>query len=576
MARFVAALLALLALISTLQAQDASQLCVGHWIRAKGALESPGVFAAGEIEVVQPENSESLTGSVTAALEGGAFSLLGVRVATDARTTFEGVSAKALAGVRVKVSGRLRPGGEFLARRVSARDPGRDRVEGRIEAIEGAGESLELRVLDLEVRVAVRSKLELDRPLAALKLAPARDAAIETPARDEDDLVRGSIILGDDWVLGGLVEYDSENRGNFDLDDSRARDRTEHYLSLRTELVWTPSDSALFLASYEHTEDWRQEQNKPDLQKSDGQFKQAYGYFRELFFGWDLQVGRAEYHESRRWLYNTELDGVRLLRTWQGLHFDLAVTTKLADGSTRDENSTNLMAYVGGGTPKRGWALWGIDRDNREVASEHTQHYGARLLGEWLPATDVWGEASLLRGDSAGKNVSASAFDVGATWSPDLLGPFSVIGGYAFAAGDSTPLDSDSSTYRQTGFQDNKGKLASATSLKYYGELLDPELSNLGILTLGVGVKLEKHTTLSLLAHQYTLDHAQDALYGSNLRGTTDGVHPQLGWEYDLVFGTKRWTSWQVEFVLGMFEPGAAFPGGDSAYLGALQVKYRF
>ncbi len=576
MNRIVAFFFALSALIGTLEAQEASSLSVGHWIRAKGALEGAGVFAAGEVEVVQPESSESLTGSVTGSLEGGAFFLLGVRVATDARTTFEGVSPEALAGKRVKVSGRLRAGGEFLARRVSARDPGRDRVEGRIDAIESAGESLKLVVLNFEVRVAAKSKLELDLPLGALKLAAPRSSAIETPARDDDDRVRGSIRLGEDWVLGGLVEYDSENRGNFDLDDARARDRSEHFLSLRAELVWTPSDSTLFLASYEHSEDWRQEQNKPDLQVSEGHFKQAYGYFNQLLFGWDLQVGRAEYHESRRWLYNTELDGVRLLRSWQGLNFDLSVTSKLADGSARDEDSTNLMAYVGGGTPKRGWALWGMDRDNRESASEHTQHYGARLLGAWLPASDVWAEASLLRGDSAGKNVSASAFDVGATWSPDFLGPFSLIGGYAFAAGDSTPLDSDSSTFRQTGFQDNKGKLASATSLKYYGELLDPELSNLGILTVGVGLKLEKRTTLSLLAHQYMLDQAQDALYGSNLRATPDGVHPELGWEYDLVFGTKRWTSWQVEFVLGMFEPGAAFPGGDTAYLGALQVKYRF
>ncbi|MEO6710635.1 MAG: alginate export family protein, partial [Planctomycetota bacterium] len=572
---FLRTLVAIAVLGCAAGAQEAAQLRVGNWVHAKGELSSAGVFVAKEVEVVQPENGESLTGTIESADSDG-FTLLGARIEFDARTVFEGVVHDALAGKRVKVSGRLRPGGRFQAKRVAARATGRDRVEGRIDAIESGEQSLDLRVQGFRVRVALSSKLELAFPLDSLRLAPAPDLLSDAPQRDEDDRVRGSIHLGEDWVLGGLVEWNGENRGNFDLDSSRARDRYENQLSFRTELVWTPNESSLFLASYEHLEDWREEQHKPSLHSGVGQFKQAYGFFRDVALGWDVQVGRAVYHEPRRWIWNANLDGVRLLKNWAGLRFDLSLTTRFIDGSQRDQDTTNVMAYVSGGTPKRGWGLWALDRDNRELADEETRHFGARLFGEWLPGFNVWAEGALLRGDQQGERASAEAFDVGSVWSPTFLGPLHLVGGYAFGSGDDSALDQHSSTFHQTGLHDNKGKLDSATSLHYYGELVDPELANLGILTLGVGLHLEKRTTLTLLAHQYTLDHAQDALYGSNLRTSPDGVHPQIGWEYDLVLGTKRWENWQVELVFGAFDPGAAFPGGSSAYLGAVQVKYGF
>ena len=556
--------------------QGAHDLRVGHWIQAKGELRADGVFSAHEIEVLQPGSSEALTATITEELAEGGFTLLGTRVHVDARTLWEGLERSSRQQARVKASGKRRADGSFFARRVAARDPGRDRLEGRIDALEQREGTLRLSVVGFDVEVSADSKLEVDRPLESIGLAPARVLSLEAPSRDDDDRVRGTIRLGEDFVLGGLFEWDGENRGNYDLDDSRSRDRLENALALRLELAWTPADDVLVLTSYEHQEEWRQEQHNPDLHSSVGHVKEAYGYFRGALLGWDVQVGRARYHEPRRWITNVELDGVRFLRRWNGFSFDLSATTKLADGSPRDESTTNLLAQVTRGTSKRNWGLWTLARDDRDQSDEIARHFGVRAYGEWIPATKLWAEAAWLVGESAGKDVSGWALDVGGTWSPDLLGPFSLIAGYAFATGDSTPLNGDSSTFRQTGFHDNKSKLESATSVRYYGELLDPELANLGIATVGLGLRLEKRTTLTLLAYHYTLDQAQDALYGSNLRATPDGVHPEVGWEVDLVLGTKRWSSWQAELVLGMFDPGAAFPGGDAAYLGAVQLKYRF
>lgn len=578
--RLSSALAAVVVIATPSLAQDARALRVGHWIQAKGALESSGEFAAGEVEVLEPGSSEAMTGTITGPVEadgdGHRFTLLGRSVRWNAKTVFEDVDPGKLAGTRVKVTGRARADGTFDARRIVKREPGRDRIEGRIDAIQSHGDELELSVQGFGIRVAAQSKLELELALESFRLAPPRLSNDTTPRRDEDERVRGSVRLGADLSLGGIFEWTAENRGNYDLDASRPRDRFENELAARLELVWTPTDSALFLAGYEHNEDWRDEQTKSQLHDRYGRVHQLYGYFRDVAFGFDVQIGRAEIHEPRRWIVHEQLDGLRLIRRWNGLELDVSATTKLSDGSVRDEDTTNLLALLRAGNDKRSFSLWAMDRDNRDVSDDHPRHFGARVLGEWIDGVELWGDLALLRGSLGGKDVSAEAFDVGACWSPDFLGPLRLIGGYAFGAGDSNPLDNDSTTFRQTGFQDNKGKLESATSLRYYGELVDPELANLEVATLGIGWRLEKRTTLTLLAHRFRLDEAADSLYGSNLRAATDGVHDDIGWECDLVLGTKRWRDFQVELVLAAFEPGEAFTGGDTAYMGALQLKYRF
>ena len=62
--------------------------------------------------------------------------------------------------------------------------------------------------------------------------------------------------------------------------------------------------------------------------------------------------------------------------------------------------------------------------------------------------------------------------------------------------------------FRQTGIQDNNDKFGGVTSFKYYGELLEPELSNLHILTAGIGRRFGRRMSLDLIYHNYRQDEA--------------------------------------------------------------------
>ena len=152
--------------------------------------------------------------------------------------------------------------------------------------------------------------------------------------------------------------------------------------------------------------------------------------------------------------------------------------------------------------------------------------------------------------------------------------------GYALGTGDDSTGGNDG-TFRQTGLQDNTGRFGGVTSFQYYGELINPELSNLGILTLGVGAVLTTKTSLDLVYHTYTQDVIQNQLsfapVESNLRrATLNGTDADIGSELDVIFGYRRFASWDLELVGAWFQAGDAWTVGDDAFMAKVQLRYRF
>src|SRR5262249_40724325 len=125
------------------------------------------------------------------------------------------------------------------------------------------------------------------------------------------------------------------------------------------------------------------------------------------------------------------------------------------------------------------------------------------------------------------------------------------------------------------------GKFGGVTTFKYYGELIDPELSNLGIFTLGVGTLLSDWVSLDLVYHTYKQDVAQKELSfpptdSSLRRATLSGLDADVGSEIDLIFGYRRFESWDLEIVGAYFDSGDAFTVGDDAEYLKVQLRYRF
>lgn len=559
---------------------------VGHWVELRGALEE-GVFVATTAELGEAEKYETLIGTVEARLDRERYILLGQQVHVSDRTEWKRMDPDEFLGARVKVVGRYRGPRKFSAREISPRGDGRDRITGRVDLLAAAEGGLHLQVqrfkvflpADAEVRALARPAT---LPLVEPRVEVAPDLLQRVPTDEEDQFGRG-LVLAENLRLSGLAELNSRLEENYEF-SPRHEDRVDHQGSLRLRLDWNPTTSFSAVGTLRYSELYRLDEEDGEDTRGSGTLGETYGHWHDLFgTGAQLQVGRLDFDEYREWLYDQNLDAVRLILEPVGLRLELSLSTRLTNGSDRDENSRNFLAYLSKDDGERQVAAYVLHRDidthvfKGVAVDEAPTHLGGRLQGEWLPANDSWAEFAFLRGDRAGAELHAYGFDVGSTWSPDFLGPFSLTGGYAFGSGDTSPGPEQDRTFRQTGFQDNNTKWAGVTSFRYYGELFDPELANLQILTAGLGVALPQRSSLDVVLHHYRQDRPEPDLVASQLSRRPNGINTNLGTELDLIFGSRRWSNWDLELVAGWFRAGSAFStGDDDAYLGRIQLRYRF
>ena len=113
--------------------------------------------------------------------------------------------------------------------------------------------------------------------------------------------------------------------------------------------------------------------------------------------------------------------------------------------------------------------------------------------------------------------------------------------------------------FRQTGLQENKARLGGVKRLQRYGELLDPELSNLRVATAGIGLRLLDNTSAELVWHRYRQVVASPVLAGSRLSQAPAGLDPRLGQEFDLFFAWRESRHLEFTLLIARFLPGPAF-----------------
>jgi alginate production protein len=195
---------------------------------------------------------------------------------------------------------------------------------------------------------------------------------------------------------------------------------------------------------------------------------------------------------------------------------------------------------------------------------------GVRMLGTPSANVSHWAEGAILRGtDEQARKFDAYAIDVGYTykWTKIAYSP-NVTLAYAFATGATGPADAKNREFRQSGLHSNESRFAGNAPFKIYGEALDPELSNLHVLTAGLGFRPTFEMSLDFVAHRYYLDKIADEVRNSGITAlmNTAGNSKDVGKAFDIVlglrnmFGVKRLG---LDFRAGWFFPGKAFHRND-------------
>ena len=298
---------------------------------------------------------------------------------------------------------------------------------------------------------------------------------------------------------------------------------------------------------------------------------QAYVTIRGFTAPFEFHAGRRNYEDERHWLYDTSMDiaSVSLRKghvraeafAGREVLWDLDLLQKQA----KDRIDTYMLYADYRGIEDIVFAGYTVFRNDRARKEGRPLHFGVGARGMPSENFSFWTQLAHLRGsDELKLKFSAYAFDVGGTYRfPGLPFQPNVTLGYAFATGDGNPNDDKNSEFRQTGLQSNEGKFAGISQFKVYGEALDPELSNVGILTAGLGFRPAPNVTVDLVYHRYRLDRIADEIRNSALTAQMNqddtNLSKDMGSALDIVLGFRNLFGVRrlgLDVRVGWFFPG--------------------
>ncbi len=410
-------------------------------------------------------------------------------------------------------------------------------------------------------------------------------------AFDPDDPPETRIPLAPHLTFGSTAGIQYERERNLDLDSAQADRVSSTQVDLSLAFSFDPHPRFQAFLDAEVASEWERVAEERNAHKAILEIKEAFLLWKNLGAGpLFLQVGRQSFEDERQWLLGEELDGVRGVYRWPDISFELSASRLDLLQRHRFEDARaarryNYLAVVNAALGERdedGDAK--VEIAGHILAQRDASDAGNRPLffafhagGEFFDDTESWLDVAHVRGRDGLRHLRGTGFDVGATrefdraWSPSLSL------GYAFGTGDADPDDGVDRRFRQTGLHDNEGEWSGVQSFKYYGMVLEPELSNLAIVTFGVGIRPTGQSSLDVVYHRYRQHRAADEMAEVGIDADPDGRSRDLGSEVDVIvgFADERHVEWKAQF--GYFTPGRAFPDATGHALRAsLEVQYQF
>ena len=568
-----------LGLSAPVEGSDMDGVVAGNWVEVRGKLDEQGIFLAQRIDLIEPGIEEVLIGTVPTSSKSGEFILLGQAVQISPKTRFSKVAGAKLLNKRVKVEGHYRGPKRFSARKVSARGSGRDRLVGLVSDIQQTAGGHSIQIMNHQVHVPADVELRHERPVAEYTIASLNISLPQNKQLSEDDQFGEGFRMSDRIRFTTLVEARYKGEENYDLYDRREWDRQDSAASIRGRFVLSPSNHGISgQAEFRYTRVRVNDDFLGTFDIEDTRLGESFIFLDDPFeVDFDIQAGRMDFDDRREWIYDQNLDGLRVYWKVAGWLAELSATTTLSDGKLRDESTNNFVAYVS--DTGRRLAAYVIYRDTDfRGQREKITHMGLRAFGKWPPRHKSWLEVARISGSMDGIRGSADlrgwGLDVGTTRA--IAERWYITAGWAFGQGDDNTRNGTDGNFRQTRLQDNNGKFGGVTSFRYYGELIDPELANMHIGTLGLGYRFTARGSIDLVGHYYRQDKTVGKIIDSDIEQRPDGINRELGWEVDVIVGWRPVRSWDFEFVLGWFKPGAAFRVRDDAWVSKLQIRYRY
>lgn len=443
-------------------------------------------------------------------------------------------------------------------------------------------------------------------------VAQAQSSLSRRPDERRPSVQYSTTLFGRPLVLGGQHEITHQNRGNFDLNSSVARNRARLDQELKAEAFYRASDDVslfLQLVGLSEIETHRSTGNRSSTSALERGQMWLYAD-RVLSDAVALQAGRIALIEPRSWWWDENLDAVRLYAGRGDWLVETGLGRELGRKSTEEDRvdpaeekvrrwfgraayqwhkesrrSDTVEAYWlyardASGQPVPGTTLSEDAADPTDarlrwlgLRAVGDHRLGSQRLGYWADAGWVRGRETLTDFDdaatgqvrangSSARAVRGEALDAGLMWT--LPGAWRPTFTAAYARGDHG--------YRQTGLQENKARFRGVNRFRYYGELLRPELSNLEIRSVAFGFRFLPRSSLEVVLHDYRQVHASSSAPGDRLDASPLGTDRTLGRELDLVLGIREWEQVELAARFARFRAGRAFGAREGEHATLLEL----
>lgn len=424
---------------------------------------------------------------------------------------------------------------------------------------------------------------------AALVHLAAVPAFAQSPlpvTRDADAPPPTPFTLSDHWAMGLTAQFDGRVHKDADLDATVAGNVVNVRPQMQVTFLYEMPNTFRFFSATKINR---------DLTVNEGalpEHRELLADLDELYVRWIpfqggvVSLGRSRMNDPRNWLFassDDKNDNIQLqYRTDSDFIQVVAAARDLLPSNLfepQDQHRSLNYASTYEHTFPNGMRAGGflLLQDQRNEGDGHDRTYfGARSRGTVAGGhIDYWADMIVLRGTSGTTPMRSYAFDAGVIYKfLDTL-QFHLVVSYAYGSGDGDPSDGVDKRFRQTGIQENRYQFGGVSRFKYYGESLNPELSNLGVATAAVGFKPNVLSSVDLVVHHYELAQAGNGIFASRLQSQPTGASRNAGNAVDLVAGYRDRTAVEFEFFGGWFMPGPAFGPrrADSVY-GMFKLKY--
>lgn len=309
--------------------------------------------------------------------------------------------------------------------------------------------------------------------------------------------------------------------------------------------------------------------------------EQGFVAFRQPGGRFSAALGRRNYEDDRHWLYDTSMDMASIGFRQSRFRAEFSLGREVlrdAELLPRHHQATDhtdtYMLYAEYRFTNNRVAAYQIIRDDRSrVANEgRPRLVGLRLQGSPSQALSYWGEVARLFGqDETRRRFMGRAFDIGATYRfPKLPFAPNFTLAYAAATGNASPSNRENHEFRQTGLQSNESRYGGIALFNIYGEVLAPELSNLKVMSIGLGFRPLATASLDFIYHRYRLheiaDENRNWLLTALMNQVPGRESRDVGRALDVVLGLRNMFGIRrlgVDLRMGWFSPGPAFLRND-------------